>query len=216
MTAGVRRNATWLVIGLVVIAAIWTKVRLEAGMTLERAVEFERVSYTRLAIISYRHTVRWYSPGSGPVEVAVHRLETLGDELAANGKPGLALEAYRALRSGIFAIRSFYSPYVEKLPELHRKIAELMAQQEAEMANETDISARVAHHQALLSVDHAPNVFWSLLATFGFALWCGCLLMLSQRGFDDSDGSLKRPAALRWGLSVLVTLAVWVTALFFA
>jgi hypothetical protein len=205
-----------LVIGIVVIAAIWTKVRLEAGESLKRAQEFERVNYTRLAITAYRHTVRWYSPGSKPVEVAVERLQTLGDELQDDGKPAMALEAYRALRSGIFAVRSFYTPYGEHLPVLNRKIATLMAAQEGATEKSEDQKKRIQHHEKLLSVDRSPSVFWSLVATFGFVAWCSFLVLLSRHGFDDETGKLLPKSAARWAIAVFASLAVWTIALVLA
>jgi len=213
MSVEVRRRLSLSIAVIVIIAAVWAKVRLEAGAALERAEEFERVQYTRLAITAYRHTIRWYSPGSAPVEAAVERLQELGDELRGTGKVELALECYRALRSGIFAIRSFYTPYEEYLPSLNTAIASLMAGQEGAVLGSANEKKRIQHHEALLGIDRAPNILWSLLATLGFFAWCVALLIFSQRGFDDESGRIYPKAAARWGGIVLVLLAFWTSAL---
>ncbi len=216
MSFRARRWLTRLLITIVLIGAIWGKVRFEAGEALGRAQEFERVQYTRLAVVAYRHTVRWYSPGSEPVGIAVERLETMGDELSAAGKVALALEAYRALRSGIYSIRSTYTPYGDVLPALNRKIATLMANQEFDGVESTDAAERIAHHEALLAADNAPDIFWSLVATSAFVLWCAFLLLLSHQGFDDELGTLKPSVAIKWGIGVLGTTLVWTVGLWLA
>ena len=110
-----RRVLTIAAIVLFVFLAVWLKVRLEAGKSYDQAKSLDEEGQVHLAIICYRRTVRWYSPGSIPVELSVERLWQLGQTLESKGKSQEALVAYRALRSALFGVRSFYQPYSEKI-----------------------------------------------------------------------------------------------------
>lgn len=217
MKEAVRRRLVWLAVVCGVILAVWVKVRLEAGAALERAQALEERGSTQLAIVVYRHTIRWYSPGSAPVEAAVERLWALGKELEEKD-PATALSAYRALRSGLLAIRSLWDPYADRIPPANDRIAALMAVAESRdgTPGEAALAASEAHHRALLDTDHAPHRGWSLLAVLAFLLWVFALFRLAVRGFDDESGALQRSPALQWGAIALVAMAGWAVGLAFA
>ena len=208
-----RRSVLWLLVVFVVFLAIWVKVRLEAGAALRRAVVLESEDRIELAIAVYRQTVRWYTPGSGPVAEAVDRLWSIGERMEADGDVDRALMAYRALRSGLYATRSLYQPYAERLGPASDRIAALMAAQEAAADRSVSRSEREAHHRALLDVDHAPNAWWSLLAVLAFAAWAWSLFFLATRAFDEETGRLSRPTAYLGAGAFVVTFAVWALAL---
>ena len=208
MSRGVR-----ILIGVVaVLAAIWVKVRVESAQRLAIARDAEP-SQPMVAITAYRQAIRWYSPGSGPVDEAVASLERLGSEYDTRD-PALALMSWRALRSALFAARSFYQPYPDKIGLANGHIARLMAAQEA--PDPAKLAEREAHHLALLARDHAPNVGWSLLAVLSFLAWGGALLMFAGRAFEPKAGALLAPAARRWGLTFVVSYAFWVVGLLLA
>ncbi len=211
MTARGRRWLVWALTATSVVAAIWLKVRVEAGQSLDHARSLEKQGETELAISVYRQTIRWYSPGSGPVSEAVDRLWLWGQSYEEAGDSTHALMAYRALRSGLQAIRSLWDPYSEKLPALNDRIAALMAQQDDRGAG--SLAERTAHHRALLDVDHAPNRWWSLLAILMFALWIIALFGLALRGFDEETGALLRTPALRWLAFAIFGLLGWTLGL---
>ncbi|MFT5429651.1 MAG: hypothetical protein ACI9OJ_000323 [Myxococcota bacterium] len=220
MTGSGRRPLTRpVVIAIVtlgIIGAIWLKVRLEAGAALERAQTFETKGDFDLAIAVYRQAIRWYSPGSGPVETSVDRLLALANQLETEGNPGLALVGYRALRTAIYGIRSIVSPYSEMLPGIESRIADLMAVQEGSPKLSDDWAARKTRHEALLAKDIAPHLGWSLMAVIAFLGWVGALFGLAFRGFDDESGALLPAQAAPWAAGILVTLGCWLTGLAFA
>lgn len=206
-----------------VIAAIWIKVRVEAGWCLARAQELEARDPPQLdlAITVYRQTIRWYSPGSGPVDRAVVRLSELGETLEAAGQPQLALRCWRALRSALYGVRSLYQPYPDRIDTANGHIARLMAREELGGGPSTPDPASLAaeqkrleaHHRELLERDHAPQPGLSLLAVSAFLLWCWGLFMLAIRGFDDVTGALLRRPAARWATLVCAAAVVWMGAL---
>ncbi len=205
----------WAVIAIVVatgLAAIWIKVRVESGVSHDRALALEAEQDWALAITVHRQAVRWYSPGSGPVEASLARLEALATEREAAGDPGHALMAWRALRSGLYGVRSLYQPYSDRIPPAEDAIARLMAAQQAPEDAEKR-AALTAHHRALLERDLAPNTWWSLLAVLAFFGWAGGLFMFAFVGFDDETGALVRPAAGRWAAVCLVTMVLWMAGL---
>jgi hypothetical protein len=220
MTGSGRRHLTRpVVIAIVtlgIIGAIWLKVRLEAGAALERAQAFESTGDFDLAIVVYRQAIRWYSPGSGPVDTSVERLLALANQLENDESPELALVAYRALRTAIYGIRSVVSPYSDRLPSIESRIADLMAVQEGAPKLSDDWETRKAQHEALLAKDIAPHLGWSLVAVFAFLGWIGTLFGLAFRGFDDDSGALLPANAAPWVAGVLLTLGVWLTGLAFA
>lgn len=207
-----RRAIAWAVVVTAVLAAVWVKVRVEAGQSLQRAKTMEAKQDLDMAIVVYRHTVRWYSPGSGPVADAVERLQSIAETSEEAGEAERALLAWRALRSGLFAVRSFYQPYDGQITLANTRIAYLMARQEGSAPND-ELARREAHHAELLATDHSPAVGWSLLAVFAFAAWIITLLGIATRAFDDRTGTLIRSAALRWSAASVVALALWMTGL---
>lgn len=207
-----RPGARFLIGVLAVLAAIWLKVRVESAQRLTIAQKAES-SQPMVAVTAYRQAIRWYSPGSGPVDDAVASLERLGGEYDSKD-PELALMSWRALRSALFAVRSFYQPYPDKIDLANGHIARLMAAQEA--PDPALLAEREAHHLTLLARDHAPNVGWSLLAVLSFLAWGGALLMFAAHAFDPDTGALKVPAARRWGLTFVAAYALWVTGLLLA
>ena len=161
-----RRAIVIAVVAVAALGAIWVKVRLEAGASMDQARSLDASGDAELAIVCYCRTLRWYSPGSGPVGDAVQRLRVVAAAHEAAGRPELVLLAWRSLRSTLYGVRSVYQPYAEVIDEANPHIARLMAAQEG--ARGTDLEARAAHHEALLQKDHAPNAVWSLVAVLAF------------------------------------------------
>jgi hypothetical protein len=210
-----------VVIGFAIVAialtGLWVKVACEASSSLEQAKEIEKRGDVELAIVAYRRTVRWYSPFSTSVKTAVDRLWELGEAFESQKKTKKSLLAFRALRSALLGIRSIYQPYKDYLPRTNKKIATLMAQQEAFGAGrkntEESLAAREAYHSDLLEHDHAPSVFWSVLAVLAFILWCVSLFGLASRGFDDETGTVIKKPALQWTIGAVFTMTVWMVSL---
>ena len=71
--------------------------------------EYTRGAYD-VAITHYERAIKWYTPFSKTVRMAVERLWQLGTEAETRGDWHLALEAYQSLRSSLYAVQSFSSP----------------------------------------------------------------------------------------------------------
>ncbi len=213
MPARLRGRLAWTLVVFGALGAIWLKVRLEAGGAIDRAAAFEAEQDWGLAITTYRNTIRWYSPGSGPVETAVQRLVELGKE-PPGGEVELSLMAWRALRSGLYGVRSLYQPYAERIPEANAAIAAIMAAQQGTAVEE--IAALEAEHLVKLQRDHAPDPWWSLLAVVAFSVWAFGLFMFAVRAFDDETGRLLSAPAIRWATICLVTMGLWMAGLAWA
>jgi hypothetical protein len=211
-----KRSFVLVLIAVVIgLAGVWLKVRIEAGASLSQAQALEEVGDISFAVVCYRRTIRWYTPGSAPVQTAVTRLQALGRQLEESGEQAEALLAYRALRTGILGVQSVFQPYEDDLKVANQRIAHLMAQQEmsgSSQANKTRAD-REAHHTSLLEKNYAPAVGWSLGAVFGFLLWCGCLLGLVRNGFDDVTGLFIRSKAIPWGMGVVISACSWMASL---
>jgi len=128
----------WWVTGCIVVAilaAIWIKVRVEAGHSLEQAQQLESQGELELSIVCYRRTVRWYSPLSSPVKQSIEGLWAIGQEYEQKGDSRIALLAYRSIRSSLIGIRSVYQPYEAFISKSSERIAALMAQAEGTEAH---------------------------------------------------------------------------------
>lgn len=131
-TTGKHGNCrTWLVPVLVtafcVILLIWINV-------YSRSVRFSREGDAFLAegklieaVTSYEISAHAYTPWNPHVRHSMEKLWEIGERLEReNEDPTYPLIAYRALRSSVYAIRSFYMPYKDWIPRCDEKIGQLV------------------------------------------------------------------------------------------
>lgn len=214
-------------LGVVVTRAVWQgrSALAEGDVALSNGEH-------RTAIERWRRAARWYVPLAPHVGDAYDRLEDLGDTAAGQGDIETALACFRGVRSSILATRSLYTPHGHRLDPANRRIAELMARQEALVpdlmaapgaasppapsrdADEPAVGSK-AWHYALLSRDDAPSVFWSIIALLGFAMWVSGGLLFALRGVSAKDRLVPRMAAYAGGL-IASGLVVWMTGLYLA
>lgn len=179
----------------------------------------------REAVSRWRRAARWYVPLAPHVDDAYRRLESLAADAEAKGDIDTALMAWRGVRGSILATRSFYTPHSERLAPANRRIAALMARQEADsppaVAPEqgTDEAGNrigtEAWHYRLLTRDDSPSVFWSIVALLGFATWIGGGLLFALRGVTSEDRLVPRMAAYA-GVLIVVGLLLWMLGLYSA
>jgi len=209
-----------ILIVLGVFGGVWIKASVEANKSLIQAQELESTGDIAFAVVCYRRTIRWYSPGSSAVHTAIQRLFVIAERMESQQKPLLALQAYRAVRTGLLAVQSVFQPYSAQLNEANQRIAALMAnhsQSDTERALESNqVQAELERHEVLLSKNTAPHVGWSLLAVGFFLFWIFLLFGFAKQSFVLQDGVTNKSRLLRWMVSIVVTTAVWMTALSFA
>ena len=206
-----------ILIVLGVFGGVWIKASVEANKSLVQAQQLEATGDVAFAIVCYRRTVRWYSPGSAAVNMAVQRLFAIAETMESQEKPLLALQAYRAVRTGLLAVQSVFQPYSVQLKEANQRIAVLMANHPTtDTGKSLDpelVQSELERHEALLSKNTAPNVWWSLVAVSFFLLWIVLLFRFAKQSFVLEDGGANKSRRFRWMVFIAVTTAVWMTAL---
>lgn len=207
------------------VAAVLIVVGLCAGVVVTRAVWDGRSALASgdealvrgerdVAIRYWRRAARWYVPLAPHVGDAYERLMDLGKQAEAQGDVTTALAAWRGVRGSVLATRSFYTPFDEHLALANARIAELMAKQEGDSAGKSQKERREWHY-ALLTRDHNPSVFWTVIALMGFAMWIGGGLLFALRGITADDTLVPRNAAYA-GILVAIGLVIWMTGLYLA
>lgn len=203
-----------LCLGVVVTRAIW-----EGSQALADGDAALKQGDLDEAIGRWRRAARWYVPLAPHVSGAYERLEELARQAESRGDVDTALAAWRGIRGSILATRSFYTPHESRLEPANQRIAELMARLEARepalaQSGETE-TQRASWHYELLTRDHSPSVFWSVIAILGFALWLGGGLLFALRGVTADDRLVLRNAAYA-GIMVATGLFVWMLGLYLA
>ena len=165
------------------------------------------------ALTQLRRATRWHLPGSPYPARAMDALCALADRAEARGDLRLARRALEAVRSGILATRSVYTPEAARLPPTNRRIATLLAREEGATADQGKTEAeRAAYHLALLEHDPLPSLAWSLVALAGFATFVLGAVALTLRGVGPGD-RLDRRAGLRFSIAIALGFACFVVGL---
>ncbi len=199
----------------VVLLAAWGRVYFEARSEFEKGAELQKQGKLVEAVRHYQWSLRWYSPGASTPGRAADRLLAMADAAAAKGDLEGELRALRALRGGILATRSTYSPFGDRLPPLNARLAKRIAAQQMALGQPTirgrSLSQLEAGHLALLSLDHSPALGWTLLVLFGFFGWVGGAFGLIFRGLDREVR--LQPGFKKWAALVAVSFALWLLGL---
>jgi hypothetical protein len=151
------------------------------------------------ATVAYREAVSWYLPLVAPWrDEAADALWTLHrTQLEAKRLPA-AVQSLQSLRAGLRSADSLWRPDGALKARVDATLAPLMAQWEAQDARASgrqspgELTARTAHHAALLAQDERPSRAWGLLAVLGFGLWVGAAI----RGLDREGSARARLLAL--------------------
>lgn len=204
----------WACAGLVCLVLIFVKVRVESSLALEDARVAKNKGELDLAGLLYRRAIRWYTPWSSSVAEALAELESLAQERERAGAAGLALELYRDARGALYAVRHVFEPHKDVRDRLEEKIADLMAREETQVAEDKPLSpqARRDKYLAQLRGVRAPDVAWTLALLFGFFGWVAGAALFFWRGFDHDGVMLARPA-LRFGAATVLCFALWVVGM---
>ncbi len=175
-----------------------------AGIALSAGDEEE-------AIVHFERALHWYVPIGSASERALSGLWRVGQRAESAGDRNLALEAYRAIRNGLYATRSFYVPHHAWLERVNRRIAALEVSAPGGVWPDPSLpeDQRLAVALEVLERDTAPDPGWSALAVAGFLGWVGAALGFIWHGFDSS-GLLRRGPARLWGAGFLASYALWI------
>ena len=198
----------------VVATAIWIRVYISAEDALEAGRAARSVGETAVAIENYQYAMRWYSPGARAPRVAADTLWEIAEAERAVGNDEMALRALRELRGAIFATRSLYAPFGDRLDRVNDRIASVTARVHAAYPHARGRSAAELelHHRALLELDPTPSAAWSLVIVLAFVGWLGGMMGAIARGLDAS-ATIQRGPMLRWGGFTLISFAAWIAGL---
>jgi hypothetical protein len=203
----------WAGVVAACILLVFIRVRVESGSELDRARAAQAKADRDSAGLHYRRAIRWYTPGSSSVEAGVSELWALAEAEEKAGRAAPALQLYRDLRGGLYAIRHLWEPYREVRDRAEERIAELMAREEpAPMDRGKSVPERRAEFLAQLRGVRAPDVAWSVALLIGFFGWVAAAAAFFWRGFTREGKLLPRPA-LWWGAAVVALFALWVVGM---
>jgi hypothetical protein len=135
MNPKVKEVLTTIAITLtIMIAMIWGRTYYLQWKQYEIGEEAFKRGNMRDAITGYESAIHMYTPGSGMVKKSIERLWEIGEIFERQNQSDWALLAYRSLRSSLYAVRSFYTPYPEWIERCDRKIAQILAVKEGPAA----------------------------------------------------------------------------------
>lgn len=166
------------------------------------------------SIVHYERAIKWYMPFSQAVQQSGERLWEIATVAEQRQDFRLALEAYRALRSALYAVESFYIPHRKWIPQCDERIASLMATlqkpQEPEQA-----AADKSRFLEMLQRDTSPHLGWSLVMEIGFLGWIGFTILLIWYAYNAA-GELVWQRGVLWGSGIVLGFVLWIMGMLFA
>ena len=190
------------------------KVNISARNEYRRGeVALENKDLTQ-AITYFDRAIHWYSPGNKAVKDSIHALWSIGAQSENRGDYAIALQAFRALRSSLYSVRSFYTPHADWIERCDDRIASILAQEQATGSSNKGATPGGRKNEILkiLSTQTEPDVFWSVLLEIGFWGWIGCSIAFIFRAFSGLKGFNVREA-LGWGIFVIFFYALWIVGM---
>jgi hypothetical protein len=210
-------HGRWRQIGIVVLGlavalgVIVTRLLIDSRQACRLAAAAEQRGDMTEAIRHHLDAARLYVPGSPFVRQALDHLDTIGVTLVNKGDYPLARSAFEAERAALLGARSFYTPYAARLAGIERRIARLLAAEEAGTAA-ASFEERAAWHAERLAQRPGPKTAMVLLALLGLGVWISCAAMFLRRGLS-ANLILERGPALLAGAGFLVGFALFLVGL---
>jgi hypothetical protein len=203
-----------------VIAIVVAMLGVKAFLSARQAWRHAEVAYQngepQEAIAYYERAIKWYTPLSPWVRLAVERLWDIGTQAEAGDDASLALQAYQALRGSLYAVQSFYLPYRHWIPKSEAKIAALMARTaQTEGQGSDKLAQDTARFTQMLQRDTASHVGWTVLTEIGFLVWVGASVGLLWCAVG-AQGVWAWRRVLLWGSGIIVGFTAWVVGMLLA
>ena len=200
-------------LAIIFVALLCTKAAYNARQDFALGeAAYAQGTYT-VAVTHYERTIKWYTPFSTVVQLAVERLWQLGAEAEARGDVSLALEAYQTLRSSLYAVQSFYMPYQSWIAKSEARIAPLLAKTKAGTEQQEDKLAQDTTRFAMQLQRHVgPYLGWSVLVEIGFLGWVGATVGLIWYVVDE-QGNFAWRQGLLWGSLLAIFFALWLISM---
>jgi hypothetical protein len=191
-----------LIIAILFIFLFYGKVFFSSRTEFREGEEAVRKGDLEQAILHYDRAVHWYTPGSSSVEKSIERIWEIGQRLEKKGDYEKALRAYWSLRSSLYGVRSFYTPYPSWIEKANERIAGLWLSREPYSAEEKAMSpaARKEHYLTLLRKDRAPKTGWAALTEIGFFGWVVSVLVFIFTFLKSGGGIFRSPGVPLGGM----------------
>lgn len=116
-----------LVVIIIMMSMVWGRAYYSQHKFFNEGEAALKSGNFKEAITGYEWAIRMYTPFSGKVKRSCQMLWNIGLEYEKRGRLDWALITYRSLRSSIYAVRSFYTPYEEWIPRTDEKIKKILA-----------------------------------------------------------------------------------------
>jgi len=120
-----------LIIFAIMIAMVWGRAYWQGSQQYEQGEKNLAAGKYNVAITNYATAIHMYTPLSGYVDKSAQRLWEIGENYEKAGQYDWALIAYRELRSGFYAARSFYTPHRDWIDRSDDKIQKILAIQKS-------------------------------------------------------------------------------------
>ncbi|MEK7850454.1 MAG: hypothetical protein AAB275_01100 [Deltaproteobacteria bacterium] len=118
---------TVAVTAVIMVAMIWGRTYYSQWKQFNIGEEAFKAGNMRDAVTGYESALHMYTPGSGMVKKSIERLWEIGEIFERQNQSDWALLSYRSLRSSLYAVRSFYTPYPEWIERCDKRIAQILA-----------------------------------------------------------------------------------------
>ncbi|MDP8257049.1 MAG: hypothetical protein P9M14_14970 [Candidatus Alcyoniella australis] len=197
---------------LMVLVRVWLGASSELDLA-QRAREAENYDS---AVLHYARALEWYVPGHSAMQAARQGLIDVAREAEQLQDLALALDAWRSLRSALYATRSLYTPGAELIVRCDQRIAYLAAQTDESRAYhpELDLAGREERLLGLSERFAEPSPGLSLVAVLGFALWVLAAALFVRRASQPQ--ARVGPLIVRWAPLFVAGYGLWLLALYFA
>jgi tetratricopeptide (TPR) repeat protein len=202
-----------IILALFFAGTLLTKVYLNSASEFRVARELQSSGKIDEALTHYELAFRWYLPFSPYPPESLKAMWEVGERFQREGEAALALETYRSVRGAIQGVRSFYTPYRGWLERANDRIAALEAALKPYPEVESSSFAeRKEEALAMLELDRAPSVGWSLITEAGFVGWVLCAIGLAL-SMNSGSRVNKRRTAFFWGLLLTLSFAFWLVGM---
>ncbi len=202
---GLRAIVIVVALVVVVLAPLWARALTEGRHELALADAAAEAGDREAEIRQLGRAARWRLPLASHDDEARERLASLGRAGEREDRLPEALTAWRELRSALLGSRALRGVADhEQLDEANQQIARLMVL-EAERAGQTIDAERLT---AELAEPPATDSTRTRLAALAFVGWVASALGFVIAGIDP-QGRLRPRRALRWAMTSLLLLIIW-------
>jgi hypothetical protein len=202
------RRLAYVGLVLSVIGALVVRAWIDGRAQLREADAMAELGDLDGEIRHLGRAARWRLPLAEHDELARARLREIAERETEAGHVGVALVAWRELRSAILATRTIDVVDPELLEAANTEIVLLMVREADEAGSPADSARWAAELDELDEHSLGSGRGRSLLAAACFAAWLIACIGFFMRGIDGK-GRLEPRSALRWGAAMLVLLVAW-------